>query len=416
MNLFPLYMTLSLRYNPTKQGIIKGTKNIPDTPKIISRDFTEHDLSYEYCVKRTEEILRANIANIQSKIVAIGLSGGTDSSLNTLILSENERISLKCFCIGFNDADDEFDDARIVAKLANCDYKEIVIEDVTDELPLMIWKFGAPKSNLWGYYNFKTVRDLGANTTLSGEGGDELFGGYYFRYVKYLQHIPKTPFERARRYILSRTRDWIPNQHRIFGSKFKKNKKLIFSQQDIISHFANSFSNKLHPLNQIFLADFNYKLRFDFNFVDSVFARTEKINMESTFLSQNMIKFATHIPHRYKMNKFTSKMILRNILKKLGAPKRIYNKSKQGWGMRPITVWQRGLCDKCERFLLDGTVVRDGWINKQWLLETHSFIEKNRNNEVIYPYINKMWDILSFEIFYRQGVLKESKNGKITNW
>ncbi len=93
---------------------------------------------------------------------------------------------LKCFCIGFNDKDDEFDDARKVAKLVNCEYKEIIIEDVLQDLPLLIWKFNAPKSNLWPYYNLKAVKELGANTTLSGEGGDELFGGYYFRYKKYL--------------------------------------------------------------------------------------------------------------------------------------------------------------------------------------------------------------------------------------
>ena len=46
-------------------------------------------------------------------------------------------------------------------------------------------------------------------------------------------------------------------------------------------------------------------------------------------------------------------MILRDILKKIGAPKKIYEKPKQGWGMRPITIWNRGLDDKCERVLLD---------------------------------------------------------------
>lgn len=411
-------MTLSLRYNPTMKGVLKDTTNIPSIPEISPSDFEEYPLPYEQCLTKTKQILCENISKIKSKKVAIGLSGGTDSSLYTLLLARNEKISLKCFCIGFNDADDEFDDARFIAKVANCEYKEVVIEDLMADLPLLVWKFGAPKSNLWPYYNFKMVRELGASTTLSGEGGDELFGGYYFRYMKYLQNTPKTPIEKAKRYLYSRTRDWVPNQDHIFGDQFKKNKKLIFNSNDLISHFIGAFKNKLQYINQIFLADFNFKLRFDFNFVDNIFAKTERVKIESPFLQPNIIKFATHIPYHYKISKVTSKMILRDILKKIGAPKKIYKKPKQGWGMRPTTVWNRGLADKCERFLLNGNLVRDGWINREWLTNAFLLIEKKKNNdkEIAYPYINKIWDILSFEIFYIQRVLKESKNGKITNW
>ena len=338
--------------------------------------------------------------------------------MNTLLLSRNENVLLKCFCIGFNDKDDEFDDARKVAKLVNCEYKEIIIEDVLQDLPLLIWKFNAPKSNLWPYYNLKAVKELGANTTLSGEGGDELFGGYYFRYKKYLEITPRTPFQRAKRYLYSRKRDSVPNQHRIFGNRFKRNGKLLFNSKNLISHFEKVFKNKLSYLNQIFLADFNFKLRFDYNFVDNVFAKTEGVNIVSPFLTKNMIQFASHIPSSYKLGSNTSKMILRDILKKLGAPAQIYEKPKQGWGMQPTTVWERGLADRCERFLLNGNLVRDEWINKQWLKDAYSFIEnkKNTDKETTYPFINKIWDILSFEIFYRQKILKESKNGKIGNW
>lgn len=411
-------MTLSLRYNPTYHGILKGTKNIPDVPELSYRDFIEHKLDYDFCVNKTEEILKKNISRISSKKVAIGLSGGTDSSLNTLLLAKNDKISLKCFCIGFGDADDEFDDARIVAKIANCEYKEIVIKDLLSDLPTIIWKFGAPKSNLWPYYNFKAVRNLGAKTTLSGEGGDELFGGYFFRYIKYLQNTPITPFGRAKQYVHSRPRDWVPNQEEMFGMRFKKNNKLIFNSKDLISHFVKTFSNKLPYLNQIFLADFNFKLRLDFNYVDTILAKAEGVKIESPFLMPNIIKFATHIPYRYKFSKHTSKMILRDVLKRAGAPEKIYKKPKQGWGMRPITVWNRGLREKCEEFVLDGNLVRDEWINKKWVQEMFSLIEKKKRSEPesTYAYINKMWDVLGFEIFYIQRILNESKNGSLANW
>jgi len=411
-------MMLNLRYNPTDKGILKGTQNKSNVSKLTYKDFSEKNFSYDFCVNKTLEILEKNIESIKSKKIAIGISGGTDSSINTLLLSKRDDISLKLFSLGFNDESNEFDDSRIIAKLANCDYKEIILKDIITEMPLMVWKFGSPKSNLWPYYNFTTARELGATATLSGEGGDELFGGYFFRYLNYLKIIPKTPFKKAERYLYSRARDWIPNQTKLFGTKFKKNKKNSYTSKDLISFFIPTFDNKLNYINQIFLADFNYKLRLDFNKVDTIFANKEKMQIHSPFLKKNIIKFATHIPHQYKLSKKNSKMILRDILKKIGAPKQIYEKPKKGWGMRPTTIWNKGLSDKCEKFLIDGTLVRDGWIDRQWLKETFQFIEKKKrsNSKTVYPFINKMWDILGFEIFYIQRILNESKKGKISNW
>jgi len=413
LNIFPLYATLSLRYNPTNDGIIKGIKNVPTLRKLSANNFVEKNIPYQKCVEKTHEMLIHNISKIKSKKIVIGLSGGTDSSLNTLLVSKFDKFSLKCFCVGFDDELDEFDDALTVAKLANCDYKEYVINDVLKDLPQLIWKFKAPKSYLWPYYNFKIVQELGAKTTVSGEGGDELFGGYFFRYQNYLKFTPKTPENRAARYLKLRSRDWIPNLNSIFGKQIKETK---YNFSSLAKFFVSPFTNKLPYISQIFLADFNFKLRYDYNFVDSVFAKTEKIRLESPFLDSNIITFATHIPINYKISKKTSKMILRDILKQIGAPEKIYNKTKQGWGMKPMTVWKRSLEDRTERFLLNGCLVRDGWINKEWIKNTISLIQKKKNDQVIFPYINKLWDLLSFEIFYIQKILRESKKGKISEW
>ncbi len=413
-----LFLTLSLRYNPTKNSILSRQKNIPSLRALNSKNFSELPMDYNHCLKKTEEFLEKSISRISEKKIAIGLSGGTDSSLNALFASKSEKINLKLFCMGFGDSSDEFKDAEKIAKMCNADYHEIIIDDIVKDLPQRIWEFGSPKSNLWVYYNFKTVKKLGANATLSGEGGDELFGGYFFRYKKYLQNIPKTPFERAKRYVFSRPRDSISNYQSLFGKNIQNYKRTILDSNVIISKFLPAFQNKLPFLSQIFLADYNYKLRFDFKMVDDIFAKNEKIKIYSPFLNKDLIHFATHIPNNFKFSKNTSKMILRDLLKKLGAPKSIYEKPKQGWGMKPTTIWKQGLDDKCERFLFDSYVVRDNWINKKWIKNTFNYIEKNKNSnpEKTYPYINKIWDVLSFEIFYIQKILNQSKHGNISNW
>ena len=413
-----LFLTLSLRYNPTKNSILSRQKNIPSLRALNSNNFSELPMDYNYCLKKTEEFLEKSISEISEKKIAIGLSGGTDSSLNALLASKSEKINLKLFCMGFGDSSDEFKDAEKIAKMCNADYHEIIINDIVKDLPQRIWEFGSPKSNLWIYYNYKAVKKLGANSTISGEGGDELFGGYFFRYKKYLKNIPKTPFERANRYVFSRPRDSIKNSQNLFGKNIQNYKRTILDNNKIISQFLPAFQNKLPFLSQIFLADYNYKLRFDFKMVDDVFAKNEKIKIYSPFLSKNLIHFATHIPNNFKFSKNTSKMILRDLLKKLGAPKSICEKPKQGWGMMPTTIWKQGLDDKCQRFLFDAYVVRDNWINKKWIKNTFNYIEKNKNSnpEKTYSYINKIWDVLSFEIFYTQKILTQSKHGNISNW
>ena len=97
LNLFPLFMTLNLRFNPTKQGILKGTKNLPDIPPLTSHDFIEKELPYDFCLQKTEQILRKNINSLPKRKFAIGLSGGTDSSINTILLSQREDVSVKLF-------------------------------------------------------------------------------------------------------------------------------------------------------------------------------------------------------------------------------------------------------------------------------------------------------------------------------
>ena len=102
---------------------LKSRDDIPPLLLGLQHIYTNTELS-----EKVFAILEKNIKSIKNKKIAIGISGGTDSSINTLLLSQRDDISLKLFSIGFNDESDEFDDARIIAKLGNCEYKEVVLE------------------------------------------------------------------------------------------------------------------------------------------------------------------------------------------------------------------------------------------------------------------------------------------------
>ncbi len=415
----PLFLFLSLRYNPTEQGIIRGTVNKLDLKPLSADDFKEfEEYTIDFCAKNTKELLERELSKLNDKKIGLGLSGGTDSSLLVALLFKMRlQGNVKSYCVGFGDENDEFVAARAVAETFGTDYKEIIIDDLFKDFPLRIWHYGSPKRNLWAFDTLKAIKGSNCDVALSGEGGDELFGGYTFRYDIMAKVSKSANYkERVTFYLNTQSRDWVPDQEKMFGERFKKNSKLLYNWDAVLPLFYPYFKSKLSIMGQTFLADYNFKLRCDFYDTDLKMAKAVGIDVASPFLSKKMVSFATHIPYRFKYHSRQSKMILRKLLKDLGAPDLVINKPKQGWSAGPVTVWRKGLKDRCEHFVLNGAIIEDGWIDKKWVEKTFSMIEEHINdkeNQKIFSYINKLWDLLAFEIFYQQRIINDPASPRI---
>ena len=133
-----------------------------------------------------EKVLKQSIKGQSIADVPLGtfLSGGIDSSLITSLLQSESKRKVKTFTIGFEDENfNEAPFANEVAKYLGTDHSEIYLtsKDVQNLIPNLNSIYSEPfadPSQIPTHLLCREVRNSGLKIALSGDGGDELFGGY----------------------------------------------------------------------------------------------------------------------------------------------------------------------------------------------------------------------------------------------
>ena len=379
---------LTLRYDPlqnTTLPVLKANDFIPS--KNYDLDFIENNLKN----------------SIQNKLgstknLTISLSGGIDSTLILgLIRKTLPDLKINAISIKFSDSTDETLTAKKIADFFEANHEIIDIENYLLDLPAAISVIGSPFWDIHWYYIAKNAKDK-SNFLASGDGGDELFGGYTFRYSKFLSLIKpnSSPLDKIQAYLSCHERDWVPDQEKIFNSKTD------FSWKSINSIFEPFFNNSLSPLNQVFLADYNGKLLYNFSIIGNKINKFFNLKPVTPILNHKLISYASHIPSELKYNpvKNLGKIPLRKLLTKYECDSLI-SKEKLGFSVNTINLWNSIGKELCHSYLDNARIVEDGWINKEWI---SSHITKS---DLDIKYINKFLGLLSLEIWYRLFVTKE---------
>ena len=382
---------LTLRYDPSIN---------PNLPRKTWKDFEPieepvNPTSIENSI--CDEIeKKLNYTNEQE--ISIALSGGVDSALMLSLLRKTKPdVKINAVSIKFANSIDETPAASKIAEKYNADHHIIDLENYLSELPKAISIIKLPFWDLHWYYVVKKSQTL-SKTLISGDGGDELFAGYTFRYKKFLSLTSENsnPNEKVKAYLECHERDRVPDQENIF------NQKCQFSWDSIYNTLLHFFNNNLSRLEQVYLADYNGKLLYNFNPINSRITDHFKINQLSPLLNNELLTTATHIPTKYKYdaNNDIGKLPLRSILEKNNVAS-LVTKEKLGFNVNTINLWKLHGHDLCKEFLDDSRVIKDGWINDSW-------IQKHIDNpDLSVKYVNKFLGILAFEIWYRLFITKE---------
>jgi asparagine synthase (glutamine-hydrolysing) len=379
---------LTLRYDPLQNTTL---------PVLKTNDFIP---SKNYDLDFIENNLKNSIQNKlgSAKNLTISLSGGIDSTLVLgLIRKILPDLKINAISIKFSNSTDETLTAKKIADFFEAEHKIIDIENYLLDLPAAISIIGMPFWDIHWYYIAKNAKGK-SNFLASGDGGDELFGGYTFRYSKFLSLIKpnSSPLDKIQAYLSCHERDWVPDQEKIFNSKTN------FSWKSINSIFEPFFNNSLSPLNQVFLADYNGKLLYNFSIIGNKINKFFNLKPVTPILNSKLISYASHIPSELKYDsvKNLGKIPLRKLLTKYECDSLI-SKEKLGFSVNTINLWNSIGKELCHSYLDNARIVEDGWINKEWI---SSHIRKSDLNV---KYVNKFLGLLSLEIWYRLFVTKE---------
>lgn len=386
---------LTLRYDPTIE--IKSSIPQIETNQIKNRSNTfPSPVDIE---RELRTVIRQNISRHNPERISLALSSGVDSNLMlSLIRDEYPKLDIKCISVSFDETS-EANFAKEIAVSRDTDFYDVNIDNPLKDLPLLISIIKEPRWNLYQYYFIEKSKQL-SSVLFTGDGGDELFGGYTFRYNKFLQSLKEKDDwkQRVRHYLDCHERDWVPDQDKIFGENIRFNWSSIYSLLRVY------FDNDLDPLDQVFLADYNGKLIYDFVPCNDKFFKHFSITGLSPILDNKIIDMSYKIPPSAKFDSKTNmgKIPLRQILSGLDSGKNISD-TKIGFGMDLKKLWSTTGKEIVTSTLSNASVFRDKIISREFYERSIKKIDETNDLR----YISKMLQLLSLEIWYKMFITFE---------
>lgn len=381
---------LSFNYTATNDAIFKDVYKLPPA-SYLQYDLKTHVyhikeywslsacfhqkkiIRFEDAQKELEHRLAESIKGKLSADVPLGafLSGGIDSAI--LVSHMREHQLVKTYGIGFREKTyNELPLSQKTASYLNVEHQTRIITPDSFNLPQLIAAFDEPfaDTSLIPTYFLCALAKKSVTVSLSGDGGDELFGGYLTyqadRYYQFMRHLPASI-----RKILHLLSGQFPTSFNKVGLDYKlkqffhgclldfqsahlswreifneHQKKEIFhiDYQSLSSHNATDISRRYfqdvadcHYLDQAMYVDMKTWL------IDDILVKVDRASMahslevRAPYLDHRLVEFAASMPVQYKIRHKNGKYILKKSYTKR-LPAHVMGRSKKGFNS-PISYW-----------------------------------------------------------------------------
>jgi asparagine synthase (glutamine-hydrolysing) len=357
--------------------------------------------------------------------VGVLLSGGVDSAGLTALAAAEVGAPLKTFSIGFEESSfNELDRARLVAERYGTDHHELILRpDAVQLLPKLVEAFDEPFGDSSAVPTY-LVSELAAGevkVALSGEGGDELFGGYYTYVADLLarrvgrlaglaaplaEALPSTSGKvsfdyKAKRFTRAAAiRDPLERHHawkEIFSAEARA--ELLGDADpgwDPVDLYRERYAETrgAEPLARLQDVDVGIYLADDLLVKTDRSSMAHSLELRVPFLDRRVAEFAFSLATPDKVRGAAKKRLLRRALEPL-LPKEVLRGPKQGFSI-PLAGWIRGpLRPFAEEVLSPGALGRQGWLDPAAvspMLERHCSGREDLSRQ--------LWGLMAFTLWF----------------
>ena len=406
--------------------------------------FTDYDEASSALEAELEKVI--TMQSLSDVPLGAFLSGGVDSSAIVALMQKQSKKPIKTFTIGFEDPDlDESTFASEVASHLKTDHSELLVtaedaQSIIPDLPHFYDEPFADYSQIPTYFVCKSAKQA-VTVSLSGDAGDELFGGYnrYLMAPRLWSKFSKVPsfFRKIVGMILlaipikfwdliSHQYNQITNQQNNFvhfGEKvhrFAARLRFINSEDDLFSSLIsepsadqivliNEAGSQIDRKNAKFLTDslptygvndLASKMMYldTLNYLtDDILCKVDRAAMSNSletrvpFLDHKIVELAWRMPLEMKINHSEGKSILRNILYK-HVPKKLIERPKAGFSI-PLGDWLKGPLKEWAEVLLESSrIEKEGYLNSSYVNQLWVEHLAGKRDGTF-----KIWSILMFQ-------------------
>ena len=394
-----------------RPGPVRADEVRTESDEVLAEDLRE----------RLRDSVRAHL--VSDVPVGVLLSGGVDSAALTAMAAGESGYRVSTFSIGFEESSfDELAQARLVAKRYGTDHHELVLRpDAVDLLPRLVEAFDEPFGDSSALPTF-LVSQLAADTVkvvLSGEGGDELFGGYYTyvadrlaprvgRAAPFLRPLvellpsssQKVSFDyKAKRFMRGAHLPPVERHHawkEIFSPEAQEELLSEPRISDPLDLYRARFAETEGAPELARLQDLDLGIYL----VDDLLVKTDRASMAHSlearvpFLDPVVAELALALDTKQKVRGFSKKRLLRKAVEPL-LPREIVRGRKQGFSI-PVAAWLRGDLEPFARDVLSPeTIERQGYLNPDTVtrvLDDHVSGREDLSRQI--------WGLLNFTLWF----------------
>ncbi|MEI7025445.1 asparagine synthase (glutamine-hydrolyzing) [Paenibacillus sp. y28] len=379
-----LFQYLTFQYVPEPATMFEGIRKLPPAHTITIEEggpvrlrkywdpeFAPEDRPMGEYIEELRERLKDSVVHHMQSDVMRGcfLSSGIDS---TAIAAHMRAIEpIKTFSVGFEGPNNETLISRETAQALDTDHFEKIIteHDFFDVLPKAVWHQDEPVADpsAIALYHVSELARRHVTVVLSGEGADELFGGYrIYNEPLSLQSIERLPLPlkrlmhrmalmlpegmRGRSYLLRGT---TPLEERFLGNAkiFSEDMKadVLQTDRDLLKRYTKPFevaaqyyerTRHLDPVTRMQYIDMNLWLPGDILMKADKMTMAHSLELRVPFLDKELFELARRIPMQQRIAENTTKYVFRKAMEGI-VPEFILHRPKLGFPV-PVREWMKG--------------------------------------------------------------------------